>query len=358
MFVRRLQLEHFKGLPALNIDFLRESGTLRPLTLLLGANGSGKTSVLQAVALVLALTTRKIAEPARLTWPGFLLERIGSGGRTRISLELGFEADELAATSKLFEQWRHVVSPRVSADVAPPSAHPTITVRFEDGALTCDQGDPGLAQCFGRYFIRTIVRTNPDLRRQFARVGDVFWFDQQRNLLTSGVDDNPGGIEALRHFLITWYAYHASPHQPGRVDYLKQLETQFARIFPGTRFAGVEPRPGTVAADSYFLLQRDGRTYDLSEMSSGEQAVFPLIYEFVRLDIARSVVMIDELELHLHPPEQQLCSPACGPSVRTVSSSSRATRRTSSPPCPTRTRSDSEAACDACSPTARRRRAG
>ena len=35
------------------------------------------------------------------------------------------------------------------------------------------------------------------------------------------------------------------------------------------------------------------------------QAVFPLIYEFVRLDIQRSVVLIDELELHLHPPEQQ-----------------------------------------------------
>jgi predicted ATP-dependent endonuclease of OLD family len=40
-------------------------------------------------------------------------------------------------------------------------------------------------------------------------------------------------------------------------------------------------------------------------MSSGEQAVFPLIYEFVRLDIAKSLVLIDELELHLHPPQQQ-----------------------------------------------------
>jgi predicted ATP-dependent endonuclease of OLD family len=40
-------------------------------------------------------------------------------------------------------------------------------------------------------------------------------------------------------------------------------------------------------------------------MSSGEQAVFPLIYEFIRLDIAKSIVLIDELELHLHPPQQQ-----------------------------------------------------
>jgi predicted ATP-dependent endonuclease of OLD family len=63
--------------------------------------------------------------------------------------------------------------------------------------------------------------------------------------------------------------------------------------------------PESKAKDFYFLIDRDGRIYDLAEMSSGEQAVFPLIYEFVRLDIQRSIVLIDELELHLHPPEQQ-----------------------------------------------------
>lgn len=59
------------------------------------------------------------------------------------------------------------------------------------------------------------------------------------------------------------------------------------------------------ANDFYFLLEAQGRTYDLAEMSSGEQAVFPLVYEFVRLDISNSIVLIDELELQLHPPEQQ-----------------------------------------------------
>jgi predicted ATPase len=79
-------------------------------------------------------------------------------------------------------------------------------------------------------------------------------------------------------------------------------------VFPGTRFVGIMPRGGVTtprANDFYFLIDRDGRAYDLAEMSSGEQAVFPLVYEFVRLDIKRSVVLIDELELHLHPPEQQ-----------------------------------------------------
>ena len=90
--------------------------------------------------------------------------------------------------------------------------------------------------------------------------------------------------------------------------YIKELEERFAQLFPGTVFRGIAPRQGVVAPtakDFYFLLERDGKLYDITEMASGEQAISPLLYEFVRLDIAKSVVLIDELELHLHPPQQQ-----------------------------------------------------
>ncbi len=81
------------------------------------------------------------------------------------------------------------------------------------------------------------------------------------------------------------------------------------KVFPDLSFAGVGGKdsygvnqdPG----DFYFFLSRGGVEFDFSEMSSGEQAVFPLIYDFARLSIARSIVLIDELELHLHPPQQQ-----------------------------------------------------
>ncbi|WP_263747283.1 ATP-binding protein [Plectonema radiosum] len=34
-------------------------------------------------------------------------------------------------------------------------------------------------------------------------------------------------------------------------------------------------------------------------MSAGEQSVFPIFYEFVRQQIAHSVVLIDEIDLNL-----------------------------------------------------------
>ncbi|MFY0579234.1 AAA family ATPase [Cystobacter fuscus] len=145
------------------------------------------------------------------------------------------------------------------------------------------------------------------MRRYFAQVGDVFWFDQNRNLMSLGSEEQKG-IERLREFLVGWWGFHTSTRKTEASDYLGRLEKRFSDLFPGTAFIGVEPRASArdaSAVDSYFLLERNGRVYDLAEMSSGEQAVFPLLYEFVRLDISRSVVLIDELELHLHPPQQQ-----------------------------------------------------
>jgi predicted ATP-binding protein involved in virulence len=40
-------------------------------------------------------------------------------------------------------------------------------------------------------------------------------------------------------------------------------------------------------------------------MSAGEQSVFPIRYEFVRQQIAYSIVLIDEIDLNLHPPAAQ-----------------------------------------------------
>ncbi|MBK8434047.1 MAG: ATP-binding protein [Chloroflexi bacterium] len=111
----------------------------------------------------------------------------------------------------------------------------------------------------------------------------------------------------MREYLIGWWGHHTTAARRGK-DYIEPLQTLLQKVFPKTQFMGLMPREQIgipKANDFYFLLNQDGRDYDLAEMSSGEQAVFPLMYEFVRLNIKRSIVLIDELELHLHPAEQQ-----------------------------------------------------
>ena len=40
-------------------------------------------------------------------------------------------------------------------------------------------------------------------------------------------------------------------------------------------------------------------------MSGGKRAIFPILMDFVNWNINNSVILIDEIELHLHPPMQQ-----------------------------------------------------
>jgi energy-coupling factor transporter ATP-binding protein EcfA2 len=319
MKLKHVGIRNFKGVK--EIEFSTEShlNIPRRLTALLGDNGSGKTSILQAIALTLSLATRRTRDIGSFNWHGFLPERVSSLGPTCVELSVAFEHEEIALTLELFEAWRDSLPAdrRQLMRLVPPSEHTEVKLRFEHGRVTSPQGFEAVTQFLGRYYIKELRHTQPDLRDNFAKLGDIFWFDQHRNLGALAFEDLGGetslregwqaGVEQLREYLVGWWGHHTTAQRRGK-DFIEPLEKLFQTVFPRVRFVGIMPRAGLATAranDFYFLIDRDGRIYDLAEMSSGEQAVFPLVYEFVRLDIRRSIVLIDELELHLHPPEQQ-----------------------------------------------------
>lgn len=307
MQITRLLIENFKGIDRLDLSFLEEgTNRPRPLTMLLGDNGAGKTTVLQAIALVLSLATRKTEEPSELDWPGFMAERVSSRGPTRVELRLRFDPAEVKAIELIYGA-ADERDTDVLGFLREAVHHVDHQLVYDDGGLDWEENGLAISLLEGRHRIRQLVRTQPQWRSFYEGVGDVFWFDQNRSLMSLG-RDGQRGIGQLREFLVGWWGFHTSQRRTEASDYLGRLEKRFAEIFPGTSFVGIEPRSvdrAPSAADFYFLLRRGERVYDLAEMSSGEQAIFPLLFEFVRQDIARSVVLIDELELHLHPPQQQ-----------------------------------------------------
>jgi len=322
-------IRNFKGVKEVEIDFASSTpGVPRQLTALLGDNGSGKTTVLQAIALTLSMATeRTFRIGPNLDWHGFNDERISTLGQTHIELDVRFDADEIELVQRLFRDWgeAHLTeednSRRPVLYEAPPAENEIVTLIFDGRCLESPQGYEGINQFRGRYFVRQLGKSASEERALLRRLGDVFWFQQDRGLDSVKADRQSetekrdwdyepwvARVENLRGRLVEFWAHHTSPNTSSGVDYLALLEEQFGRIFRGTRFVGTSERggqQGRVFGGSYFYLEREGKRYDLAEMSSGEQAIFVLAYEFVRRCIARSVVLIDELELHLHPPQQQ-----------------------------------------------------
>ena len=134
------------------------------------------------------------------------------------------------------------------------------------------------------------------------------------------------GVSRLRKYLNGWKLekLQSGPRYGRTDDYLLELENHYKLLFPGRSFSDPEPmfRGGAPSpSDYYFMLSDGNRTYDIEEMSSGEQSVFPMLYEFVRQRIRNSVVLIDEIDLNLHPPLAQslLASlPRLGPSCQFI----------------------------------------
>lgn len=317
MKLKHADIRNFKGVSSAQIDFSANSSSdIRWRTALLGDNGSGKTTVLQAIALTLSLATRRTRFPDEFAWHGFLADRVSSLGPTSVTLDVVLDDEEINTTAELFQAWRDSRSADWPANhtIIPPSREKHVTLVYESGRVWSPQGPEAINQFLGRYYVKILSQTQPERKGDFAKLGDVFWFDQHRNLGSAAHADASStptgweaGVEQLREFLVGWWAYHTSPAKGRGRDYIIDLQEHFNRVFPDTQFIGVRQREGVSASrvsDFYFLLQRNRRVFDLAEMSSGEQAVFPLIYEFARLDIRKSIVLIDELELHLHPPQQ------------------------------------------------------
>ena len=321
MKVASIHLQNFKRFENLEIK-LRNSltGDIADRFLLLGDNGTGKTTVLQAIALCLSLASWRTRSVRDFHWLGWVSGRYERWGRPVVELEVHFSQEEIDATREAASRWfRSRSTGEGSPSYVEPGDSKVVSLRL-DGEYYSAGSQAELYQFRGRWYAAQLLETDPAARNLFEHLPGVFWFDQFRNLATppsmsegDGEPEGPGrltyqiGVARLREHLNRWQLNRLT-RGPARVDFLDQLQKSYKRVFPGRSFSMPEPmyRGGVPSPEDYYFIIDDGnRSYDIEEMSAGEQAVLPLLYEFVRQQIRNSVVLIDEIDLNLHPPLAQ-----------------------------------------------------
>lgn len=316
MKVQSVELKYFKKFrnsPVFNFTD-SETGLARDIIVLIGMNSAGKTSLLQAIAATLGVATGRLQKLPDLDWVGFNYELLGNNwGRfePEVTLKVQFSSEELHAVQefhhKLHEMGRHLP--------VPPAEDYLATLRWHGEGVQADTAAQ-LFQFKGRDYAKQLQRSEGF--QVFERVGTVFWYTEQRTStsLTSEYPDNKIEItdNTLRDRLSKWRQFHQDVEtgrikqlRPGQKDVYAEIEQAYQKVFPERSFDGPVPRENIddILSEPWFYFYDGKNQYEISEMSGGERAIFPMLMDFANWNIHNSVILIDELELHLHPPMQQ-----------------------------------------------------
>jgi len=313
MKVQSIELKYFKRFRDSSFDFTDpETGLARNLIVLIGMNSAGKTSLLQAIASTLGVATGRLNLLSDLEWPGFNYELVASNwGRfeSDVTVKVQFSLPELQAVQEFYQKLQEM-----GRALTPPAQEYVVNLRWRDGRVKADTAAQ-LFQFKGREYAKQLRRSEGF--QVFEQVGSVFWHTEQRTSTSLTTENQDIKIEItndiLRDRLSKWRQFHQDVDteriqlRPGQKDLYAAIEKAYQTIFRGRSFEGPVPREeiDDILSEPWFYLYDGKNQYEISEMSAGERATFPILVDFANWNIHNSIILIDEIELHLHPPMQQ-----------------------------------------------------
>jgi len=287
------------------------------LIVLVGKNGSGKTSLLQAIAATLGNATGRLEKLSDLNWAGFDLELANNNWQlpTEIKIEVEFSPTEITATQTFYQNYQKNF--QLIDNLIKPSDNRFVTLTLQNEKVHANTQEE-FFQFKGRDYAKQIVKKHPKGYKLFEQVGTVFWYTEQRTSTSLTSEHNGKTInisdELLRDRLSKFALFHQQLEmgrfkalRPGQKDLFVELQKAYQTVFPERSFEGTLLRPDIddILSEPWFYFYDGLHQYEISEMSGGEKAIFPILFDFVNWNIHHSVILIDEIELHLHPPMQQ-----------------------------------------------------
>lgn len=313
MKIKEITLCNYKRFVEQKTISFHKDGEINDLTLIVGNNGTGKSSLLQAIVMMIAPLTRDHFSVEDIDWSGFEYRFIQSGGRIPLKVEatIDFSEEELNETTLYAERLKEL-----GKGLVIPNKNKEIKILFDyENGKPFTKNPKDYYHFLGYQYAKQLTAFEADKNKLFEKVGNIYWYTEQRT--SYSVNNMFGGetyqLDAIRSFLANAYSFHIAVTEgrrtlkAGEFDFYNQLSEKYSRVFPDRKFVGASPRFDIYeksTAPDFFL--NDGKNdYELSEMSAGERAIFPILMDFARYNINNSIVIIDEIELHLHAPLQQ-----------------------------------------------------
>jgi AAA15 family ATPase/GTPase len=294
--LKSLRVINCGPLKDLTINFCDPEGTTRPVIVLGGSNGSGKTTVLELIVALSNLLNNKVdlsifnrLEYAEMVW------RVDD---KEFSIFFGRPPAELKLAPNSFG----IASLEYGQDT---SDLVIMRTQYAEGTLSTE--------------ITSLIERQEKQRIEFPHIGktsivsdyfplpSVLYFPHIRNLPTVK------GNQVNREETIYQWVYTSLPGAafPGSLDsYLIWLEyaepETFARVCKFLKSVNLDGKTFSVNRKELKTVvhtQDDGQHF-LEQLSSGEQNILIMLLELQRRLLPHSIVLIDEIENSLHPAYQ------------------------------------------------------
>jgi len=318
MKVMNALIENFRHIERLELNFSDSVGRVRDISVLVGPNTSGKTTVLDALALGLGIITELYSIRPGLTLTPPSIVRRGTL-QARVTCCVRFSPEEIETTRKLYRLSE-------SKQAIPDVEEATVTWEYPDRR---GQYSTGYIRCRpreawhlfkGRIKVARLLSTGRLDWSWFARVGGVFTFDQQRTGMGKTIrreiwdiihrGGNEGEIDERyttdpRTILLALAVQSLLPPvdesqsvDESQFDQFKRVQEQYAEICTPRRIKGAARdelgQPELIFTDGTYEYYYDG-------LSSGEQMLLLFLIRMVTEHVHQSIVLVDEIELHQHP---------------------------------------------------------
>lgn len=316
MKIARAKIENFRKIESLELDFTNSLDEVREVSILAGPNTSGKTTILDALAACLGLCTElpSYGRPDFEITPRLVRQHALN---TRVTCQVRFAPEEIESIREVFRLYLN------QSDLIPSTEEVTVTWTYPDPNWDFTHGilsyEPENSRHLfkGRGILARLITPRLVDWSWFQRVGGVFTFDQQRTGLgrtiprdlwniingtaTNGSkEDENRRTSDPRSILLSLSIQSRTDPAPGvtKIDQFTPIKEAYDRICAPHKLIGHVLK----GQNEFDLSFSDGvNEYFYDELSSGEEMLLLFLIRMVSEYVHRSVVFVDELELHQHP---------------------------------------------------------
>jgi len=318
MEIKKLHIEHFTQFTKLTVELARH------VTVFIGNNGAGKTSLLRAVATLLSWLIARIGREKGSGSPILDLDIENGAKFSKMTLEVG---DLPTADNQEPLQWTLVKQRKGFKNDLSSFLNP-VTVLANLYRNRLSQNDQSCLPLVVYYPVERVVLDIPLKIKTRHSFGQVDGYD---NALTPGVDfrrffewfrecedvENESSRGAMQQLLESLENHSQDVQLTEKLlqfPYDKQLtavRNAIATFMPGFSKLRVQRKPRL-----QMTVEKHGQTLDVAQLSQGEKSLMALVGDIARRLAmmnpglenplhGEGFVLIDEIDLHLHPQWQR-----------------------------------------------------